>query len=261
MNQGSAGSGSTARPTPPRRRRRFFGIGARISRAGFIAIAAAVFLLLVVAWAAATGAGIVGPLFLPSPGSVWLRMVSLAANGTLWQDAGVSLYRIIVGFLIATVMAMPIGVVIGSYRFWEAAIEPLVDFIRYMPVVAFVPLTILWSGTGDGQKFLIIWIGTFFQQVLLIMDNVKRVPSDFIDLGRTLGLQRPQDPDADRGALGLARDLGHAAHQPRLGLDLAGAWPSWWRPPRASAIASPCPSAISRPTPSSATSCSWACSA
>jgi len=189
MDQVRAGTGATARPAPPRRRRRrLFGIGARINRAGFIAIAASVFLLLVAAWAAATGAGFVGPLFLPSPGAVWLRMVSLAANGTLWQDAGISLYRIIVGFLIASVMAIPIGVVIGSYRFWEAAIEPLTDFIRYMPVVAFVPLTILWSGTGDGQKFLIIWIGTFFQQVLLIQDNVKRVPGDFIGLGRTLGL-------------------------------------------------------------------------
>ena len=55
-----------------------------------------------------------------------------------------------------------------------------------MPVVAFVPLTILWAGTGDTQKFLIIFIGTFFQQVLLVMDNVKSVPRDFIDLGRTL---------------------------------------------------------------------------
>jgi NitT/TauT family transport system permease protein len=65
----------------------------------------------------------------------------------------------------------------------------VVDFIRYMPVVAFVPLTILWTGTGDLQKFLIIWIGTFFQQVLLIMDNVKRVPWDFIDVGRTLEMK------------------------------------------------------------------------
>src|SRR6185312_14162851 len=63
---------------------------------------------------------------------------------------------------------------------------PLVDFIRYMPVVAFVPLTIVWVGTDDSQKFLIIWIGTFFQQVLLFMDNVKSVPRDFINLGRTL---------------------------------------------------------------------------
>ena len=62
------------------------------------------------------------------------------------------------------------------------------DFIRYMPVVAFVPLSILWAGTGDTQKFLIIFIGTFFQQLLMIMDNVKRVGIDFIGLGRTLGL-------------------------------------------------------------------------
>ena len=98
----------------------------------------------------------------------------------------ISIYRISVGFLISTALALPIGILIGCYRTWEAAIEPLVDFIRYMPVVAFVPLTILWAGTGDTQKFLIIFIGTFFQQVLLVMDNVKSVPRDFIDLGRTL---------------------------------------------------------------------------
>jgi NitT/TauT family transport system permease protein len=80
-------------------------------------------------------------------------------------------------------------VLIGTYRLWEAAIEPLVDFIRYIPVVALVPLTILWSGVGNTQKFVIIWIGTFFQQVLLIMDNTKRVPLDFVDIGRTLGLK------------------------------------------------------------------------
>jgi len=147
-----------------------------------------VFIGLLALWWLATASGWVGPLFLPSPLSVWRRLVELGANGQLWQDAEISLYRILAGFLIASVLAIPVGVMIGCYRFWEAAIEPLVDFIRYMPVVAFVPLTILWTGTGDLQKFLIIWIGTFFQQVLLIMDNVKRVPWDFIDIGRTLEL-------------------------------------------------------------------------
>ena len=91
-----------------------------------------------------------------------------------------------------------------------------------MPVVAFVPLTILWTGTGDAQKFLIIFIGTFFQQVLLVMDNVKSVPREFINLGRTLEMPEPAHPAAHRPALGHAGDLGLDAHQPRLGLDLAG---------------------------------------
>ncbi|ADV11804.1 ABC transporter permease [Mesorhizobium sp. M7A.F.Ca.CA.001.09.2.1] len=177
-----------ARPTKQARRRRSSGIGVPIARSRFLVIAVAVFVGLGLAWWAATGLGLVKPIFLPSPGSVAMQIAKLAADGTLWLDLKASMYRISIGFLIASALSIPIGVLIGSFRSWEAAIEPLVDFIRYMPVVAFVPLSILWAGTGDSQKFLIIFIGTFFQQVLMIMDNVKRVPADFIGLGRTLGL-------------------------------------------------------------------------
>jgi NitT/TauT family transport system permease protein len=181
------------RPALGRRARRgrpsMLRIGGSIGLGPFLVIAASVFALLLVLWVVATGNEWIKPIFLPSPEKVWDRLVELARAGQLWDDARVSIYRILVGFAIATVMAIPIGVLIGAYRFWEAAIEPLVDFIRYMPVVAFVPLTILWAGTGDVQKFLIIWIGTFFQQVLLIMDNTKRVPLDLVDIGRTLGMK------------------------------------------------------------------------
>ncbi|MGX5831169.1 ABC transporter permease [Mesorhizobium sp. 43Arga] len=171
-----------------KQRRRSSGIGVPIARSRFLMIAVAVFVGLGLAWWAATGLEWVKPIFLPSPGSVVAQIAKLATDGTLWVDLTASAYRISIGFLIASALSIPIGVLIGSFRSWEAAIEPLVDFIRYMPVVAFVPLSILWAGTGDTQKFLIIFIGTFFQQVLMVMDNVKRVPADFIGLGRTLGL-------------------------------------------------------------------------
>jgi NitT/TauT family transport system permease protein len=174
--------------TKQARRRRSSGIGVPIARSRFLMIAVAVFVGLGLAWWAATGLEWVKPIFLPSPGSVATQIAKLATDGTLWLDLKASMYRISIGFLIASALSIPIGVLIGSFRSWEAGIEPLVDFIRYMPVVAFVPLSILWAGTGDTQKFLIIFIGTFFQQVLMIMDNVKRVPTDFIGLGRTLGL-------------------------------------------------------------------------
>lgn len=168
------------------RQRGLLRLDARLSPAAFLGVATAVFLALAALWWAATATGSVPPLFLPSPGRVAARLAALASSGQLWADTAISIYRILVAFAVATALALPIGVLIGRYHLLEAAIEPLVDFIRYMPVVAFVPLTILWSGTGDMQKFLIIWIGTFFQQVLLIMDNTKRVPWDFIDVGRTL---------------------------------------------------------------------------
>ena len=161
-------------------------LGGRIAAAQFLGVAALVFAVLAVLWYAATAAGLVRPLFLPSPGQVINRLAELWRSGQLSADISISIYRITLGFLISTVLALPVGVLIGCYRVWEAAIEPFVDFIRYMPVVAFVPLTILWTGTGDSQKFLIIFIGTFFQQVLLVMDNVKSVPREFINLGRTL---------------------------------------------------------------------------
>jgi NitT/TauT family transport system permease protein len=171
---------------PTKKSSSLFRLTASISRAQFVGISVVVFAVLLTLWWVATAQEWVRPLFLPSPPKVVARLGELAASGQLWQDAGISIFRITIGFFISTAFALPIGILIGSYKAWEAIVEPVVDFIRYMPVVAFVPLTILWTGTGDTQKYLIIWIGTFFQQVLLIMDNVKGVPWDFINLGRTL---------------------------------------------------------------------------
>jgi NitT/TauT family transport system permease protein len=190
MQSESAARGPAAGGRRVRRRRpEMFRIGGAIRTPHFVLIAVCVFVVLLGAWWLATGLGVVGPLFLPSPESVWNALSEQAGNGELWGDASVSVFRIIVGFALATAMAIPIGILVGCYRFCEALIEPVVDFVRYMPVVAFVPLTILWSGTGDLQKFVVIWIGTFFQQVLLFMDNTKRVPIDFVDIGRSLGMR------------------------------------------------------------------------
>jgi len=181
--------GSLLAPRSSRRRPEMLRIGGSIRPWQFALVAGCVFAGLALLWWLATANNWIKPIFLPGPRAVWDRMVELGKGGELWDDTRVSVVRIMIGFAIASAMALPIGVLVGAYRFWEAAIEPLVDFIRYMPVVAFVPLTILWVGTDDTQKWLIIWIGTFFQQVLLIMDNTKRVPLDFVDIGRTLGLK------------------------------------------------------------------------
>lgn len=167
---------------------RLLTIGKEPSRGQFLGIAALVFILLLLAWWLVTASGAIKPIFLPGIPSVWHRLVTLAQNGTLQSDIGSSLYRMIIAFAISSVMSIVIGVLAGCYGLFKAIVEPLVDFIRYMPVVAFVPLTILWTGTDDFQKFLVIWIGTFFQQVLMMIDAVKRVPTDFVGLGRTLGL-------------------------------------------------------------------------
>jgi len=163
-----------------------------LSRRQYILTAIIGFATLLVVWAAISLSGLVQPLFLPSPIAVAAKLFDQAVSGELWTDMGTSIYRVMVGYLLASVIAIPIGVLCGSFSRVEAAIEPIMDFIRYMPVVAFVPLTILWVGTDDSQKFLIIFLGTFFQQVLMFADAVRQVPPSYLNLGATLGLSRVQ---------------------------------------------------------------------
>lgn len=141
-----------------------------------------------VIWWAVSTLELVSPYFLPSPAAVAGSGVDLWRSGTLQKDLAASLSRIAVGFTITTVLAVPLGVALGTLWRVEATFEPIIDFIRYMPAVSFVPLTIVWLGVGESQKYAILFIGTFFQQALMIMDNVKRTPREYIHVGQTLGM-------------------------------------------------------------------------
>ena len=175
----------------PKRRRRpsSLAIFGTIRVRDYVALAGLAFLVVLGVWMLIRLLNLVDARFLPWPGDVVGKLGSLASDGTLWGDISVSVTRIAVGFGLATVLAVPIGILIGVYRFAEALVEPMVDFVRYMPVVGFVALTIIWIGIGDSQKWSIVFIGTFFQEVLLVMDNVKRVPKELVDIGQTLGLR------------------------------------------------------------------------
>jgi len=176
----------------PRRKPRIKWLGLRediprwlywLAGGGFIAAVLA-------AWSISTYGGHISDLFLPTPTAIIDEGIRQYERGILISDARASIYRIVVGWVIATVAALPIGVLMGNFKLIEGLLEPFIDLVRYMPVVALVPLPILWAGIGDEQKFLILFIGTFFQEVLLIMDNVKTVPHDLIRVGYTLGMNR-----------------------------------------------------------------------
>lgn len=143
--------------------------------------------LLVAMWWGVTVSGYVEPLFLPGPVDVIAEGWRQLREGILIQDASVSFYRIMVGWLAATAVALPVGILMGNFRIIEGSLEPLISTMRYMPVVALIPLSILWAGIGDMQKILILFLGTFFQQVLMIMDNVKNIDINLIRAGQTLG--------------------------------------------------------------------------
>jgi NitT/TauT family transport system permease protein len=146
----------------------------------------AAFVVVIAAWLAATELELVQPQFLPSPLAVLHAWWGLFQND-YHLDIGISIGRVWLAFGLSAVVAIPLGMLMSSYRAVGAFSEPLVDFIRYLPVPALVPLTLIWFGIDEGSKIALLWIGTFFQLVLLIADDARRVPKEFVETGRTLG--------------------------------------------------------------------------
>jgi NitT/TauT family transport system permease protein len=127
---------------------------------------------------------------MPTPGDVWKRVSLWWSQDSLANDTFISIYRVTLGWLISALIALPLGLLIGTFRPVQALLEPLTDFIRYMPAVAFIPLVMLWVGIDEPSKIAIIFIGTFFQMVLMVAEDVRRVPQAQIEAAQTLGATR-----------------------------------------------------------------------
>jgi NitT/TauT family transport system permease protein len=155
-----------------------------------IGIGIGAFLFVVVAWDLITRFGLIKPQFLPSPGAVVAALYTMLATTDYIQDIAISIARVWAAFLASVILAVPIGILMSCYRGVGAFTVPLIDFIRYLPVPALVPLTLIWLGIGESSKIALLWIGTFFQLVLLIADDARRVPIEFIETGRTLGARQ-----------------------------------------------------------------------
>jgi NitT/TauT family transport system permease protein len=165
--------------------------GASTPRAD-LALGIVAFIGFVALWYLIAWFEIVPQRFLPLPWKVVTALWGLFAERNFIEDVWISVARVWVAFLLSVATAVPIGIWMSSYRIVGALIEPVVDFVRYLPVPALVPLLIVWFGIGENSKIAVLWMGTFFQLVLLIADDVKRVPREFVEIGYTLGAKPRQ---------------------------------------------------------------------
>jgi NitT/TauT family transport system permease protein len=154
-----------------------------------IALGVAFFVLFVAVWSAATFSGFVSKTFLADPLTMLRSGWTLLTEMGFLVDIGMTVWRVVGGFVIAAAIALPLGVAMGAYKPVEAFFEPFVSFARYLPASAFIPLLILWVGIGEAQKLAVIFIGSFFNLVLMIAVAVGNTRRDLVEAAYTLGVK------------------------------------------------------------------------
>ena len=153
-------------------------------------------LILIGLWFLVTEAGWVKPLFLPSPIAVYNKFVVAwtdgVANSTLWEHTWASLKRVFGAFLLACVTAIPIGIMMGVSRIARGLFDPIIEFYRPLPPLAYLPLVIIWLGIGEFPKIFLIYLAIFAPMAIAARAGVKSVSIEQIHAAYAMGGTRGQ---------------------------------------------------------------------
>lgn len=112
-----------------------------------------------------------------------------AVKGFLWTDLKISVIRITLGWIVAIVLGTVLGILVGYYTHLKP-IDYINDFFRYLPVPAFVPLTLVWFGIGETSKIFLIFLGTVVQVISMVASEIRRFPVEYIEVGYSIGMNR-----------------------------------------------------------------------
>lgn len=177
---------AVADPAP--RRSRWLGVLAdRASRSFGIAAVVAV-------WCILTYGGFVDRGFFPSPSDIASRLSELVQHGylnsSLWDHIWASLKRTLSGFALAVVTAIPLGIAMGSFRWLDRNLQPILAFLRPIPPIAFIPLALLYLGLGESSKIALIFYTSFITLIVNAEAGARGVPAIYLRAARSLGLGR-----------------------------------------------------------------------
>lgn len=148
--------------------------------------------LLLATWAALTSTGVIPKSVLPSPGDFPEAIAKMHFERFMVANALVSLLRITLGFLAAAVVAVPLGILMGSFAPLRAAIQPIITPLRFLPIAAIVPIFIFWFGLGETMKIGLLFLGTVVYLLPVVVEAVDNVDEVYLKTAATLGASRGQ---------------------------------------------------------------------
>lgn len=132
----------------------------------------------------------VSAALLPTLTSIGQTAFAALSDPEFWLDVKVSFMRVSAGFLAAALLAVPLGILAGAFRLCSAFLEPVSEFLRYIPVPALIPLVMIVLGIEENAKVSLVFLGTFFQLLLMTADEVRQVPLSLVQVSQSLGATR-----------------------------------------------------------------------
>jgi len=144
------------------------------------------------AWCVLSYANIVPTVILPSPTEVLRAFPVLHFQEALVRSIGGSLYRVYMGFLLAAAVAIPLGLLMGTFPPIKAFFVPLLDPLRFLPISALVPLFIVWFGIDEMQKIIFLFVGIVVYLLPLVVEAVENVDDVYLQTATTLGASKGQ---------------------------------------------------------------------
>jgi NitT/TauT family transport system permease protein len=177
-------------PTPSVKRRRYSGDRDGLMKALPLISTPILLVLLIGGWQFAVSVLGVSEFILPAPMDVWRSLVDLLTGGEIWTDVWITLYEVLLGFVIALVAGTAVGAVLGRVVWLERAVQPALVALQVVPKVAFIPIFVIWFGFGTTSKVIMAAILAFFPIMLNVMLGVRSVDRGHRDVMRGLGASR-----------------------------------------------------------------------
>jgi len=145
---------------------------------------------IIIVWEILCRSGAVKPMALPSPTKVGATLWSFIASGVLFIHVGVSVLRVLEGFAIATVLGLVLGVGVGISKILARLTDLIIQLLRPIPPIAWIPLAILWFGIGELSKVYIIFLGAFFPIIMGVIEGIRQTDNRYVELANVLEVSR-----------------------------------------------------------------------
>ena len=157
-----------------------------VKKAGYAVEYIALITAVIVVWCVMASKGTLNQIIMPAPSQVVDTVTDLISSGTLWTNLVISVSRVLKGYFIAVVLGVTLVILIGLSKHLERFTALIIQIIKPIPPIAWIPLVILWFGIGESGKVFLIFLGSFFNILVNVYDGIRQADEKYIEVSKSM---------------------------------------------------------------------------